>query len=181
MGAACSRPIYPTIPHRIKRPPDQKFTHSDPAGRSVSAWPFAAWSIFFSEQTSQSFCLTLCSQPFCFAVARIFLTVLRAQSEHGDASAESSITSLLVVRGSPRRWRLLMDGSISSFPFCEYPYYTRKRGKKLLLFSGRRRTQNGRLFAARIVIQLRYSRSRSRTMRTYFVLHPARSPACNAL
>ena len=34
---------------------------------------------------------------------------------------------------------------------------------------------------ARIVIQLRYSRSRSRTMQTYFVLHPARSPACNAL
>ena len=117
---------------------------------------------------------------FVLRLLTVFFCTSRVQS-HGKASAESSITSLLVVRGSPRRWRLLMDGSISSFPFCEYPYYTRERRKKLHLFSGRRRTQNGRLFAARIVIQLRYSRSRSCTMRTYFVLHPARSPACNAL
>ena len=41
--------------------------------------------------------LLLQSQPLCFAVARIFLTSLRAQRLHGNASAESSITFLLVV------------------------------------------------------------------------------------
>ena len=43
-----------------------------------------------------------------------------------------------------RRWRLLMDEAISSFPFCEYPYYTRERRKKLLLFSGWEKAGNGR-------------------------------------
>ena len=59
------------------------------------------------QNKPRSICLSPCSQSLCFAVARIFVAVSRAQSTHGDASAECSITSRLVVR-SPGAGACLM-------------------------------------------------------------------------
>ena len=122
-------------------PPDQKFTHSDPAGRSCPPSRLLHGRFSSQNKPRRSFCLTLRSQPLCFAVARIFDDCRYA---HGvcteDASAESSITSPLVVLPGPSARRMALADGLKAMillsQFCDaFLLYARTVQKSYCYFT----------------------------------------------
>ena len=121
----------------------KKFTHSDPAGRSCVRLAVCCM-VDFLLRTNLAVLLSdtlLTALLFC---GRPHISDCVTRAERARRRIRRIFDHV-----SPRRPGIspalaLADGrAISSFPFCEYPYYTRERRKKLHLFSGQTGRKTG--------------------------------------